>query len=133
MDQFSSPASVKSKPCKCGRPRRPGQRNCAICHAASKKESRARKAARVAALERLFAAGAFDPETKRRFEQKFSSRLVVVLARPNSDDPDYCGYATGFKPGNMVVVEYSEGKTVEAELERLCPDPALHSVLQPRK
>jgi len=102
-----------------------GQRDCAACHAASKKASRARKAARLAALERLFAARAFDPETKRRFEQKFISRLVVVQPRLDSADPDYyCGYAIGFKPGNMVVVEYSAGKTIEAELEQLCRDPA---------
>jgi hypothetical protein len=119
MDQMTE----KPKLCKCGRPRRPGQRNCHVCNAASVKARLARKEARAAALEKWVAAAEIDPDTQRRFERRFDSRTVVVLAQPGSDVPDYVGYVLGFKPGNVVVVARWDGTPIDVEMRRLSQDP----------
>ena len=114
-----------SELCKCGRARRPGQRYCQLCHSASMRASRGRRAARAAELEHLVALGAFDPETKRRFEARFATRLVVVLADSGSVAGDRVGFVVGFKPDSTLVIADHRGREFEAKLHQLQEDPSV--------
>ena len=87
--------------------------------------SRTRHRARAAELERLVAAGAFDPETKRRFEARFATRLVVALADPGSVMGDRVGFVVGFKPDSTLVLADHRGREFEAKLHQLQEDPSV--------
>lgn len=44
---------VSRETCRCGAPRRPGQRNCSLCHARAQREFRARRTSELYRLRRL--------------------------------------------------------------------------------
>lgn len=106
---MESVANSDVKPCKCGKPPRPGQRNCHDCHNSSMKRYRLKTRLGV---ERLMLA--FDKlttsndATKAAFNTKCQSPWVIIQGANGA--PDISGIVVGFLPERVLRVMDDHGE-----------------------
>lgn len=95
-------------PCRCGKPRRPEQRNCKDCHAKSAREYRKSLRSRVKNDDQRYHEMFVNNWiTKQRFVRHFRSHLAYVKVRPRRDssDTEWNGHVVAFMPGDIVAVQ----------------------------
>jgi hypothetical protein len=108
--------------CRCGAPRRAGQKNCRQCH---REDERRRRKGRKDKAEQLRQRCAFlrceDQRTREQFEAQCQSRFVLV--QPEKD-ARFAGYVVGFWPGGRLDILDSLGALHRIDLHRVAHDKA---------
>lgn len=107
--------------CKCGRPRRPGGRNCKVCHGACERDRRGR-------LKRTFeqAMRVISNLTVRNTATQAAfyavCRTNAVLIAGASGEPEVSGFVIGFLPDMKLKVLDDDGRSHIVDLSAVQED-----------
>jgi hypothetical protein len=106
--------------CRCGEPRRAGQRNCLKCHRQAQRRWREREKNRLEEMHRriAFFLNGENKATREDFERKCRTRFVIIQAEKGPS------YVVGFGPGGWLDVLDGAGGLDRIHLDRIADDPA---------